>query len=68
MNIYESLEVLLAHSHTEVKLESFGDGWINITITNYGDVIGLKQIKPENSIRSSFPRLVKQVLEDKRWS
>ena len=68
MNIYESLEVLLAHPHTELKMESFGDGWIDITIVNYGYLVIRKTIKPESSIRNVLPKLVKQALEDKRWS
>lgn len=68
MNIYDSLEMLLSHHGVEIKMETFSDGWIDITITDYGDVIGKKTIKPESSIKNIFPKLVKQVLESKRWS
>jgi hypothetical protein len=68
MNIYESLEMLLAHPHTELKMESFGDGWIDITISNYGDELVRKTVKPESNIKNILRRMVVKTLEDKRWS
>ena len=68
MNIYDSLELLLAHPHTELKMESFGDSWIDITISNYGDIVASKTIKPESHIKNVLLKLVRSALEDERWS